>query len=761
KAGYSTGMIGKWHLTGYKYHQAEHEVTPLEHGFGWNFGREIKGVGNGANFWPYVFRTQPIRWLDIPKQRLGDDEYLTDRLNLEAVDFVERNRDKPFFLYLSHYAPHTILNGRPDLVAKYRKKHEPGRSTRTRCYLCEDHGHQGDSLNHWAGDHNPHLAAMLESIDDGVGSIRAKLKELGLLENTIFIFTSDNGGETNVTSNAPLKGGKSQLYEGGIRVPLIVSWPKAIATGVSNQTTANVDFYPTLLEAAGLEPDPKYTLDGKSTLENWKDAQTLIDRDTLYWHYPLDRPHFLGGVSSGAIRSGDWKLIEYFDSDKVELFNVARDTSEMNNVAANHADVANKLKAKLTAWRNKVSARIPAPPLLTETRSLYFADHFSSGRASQRWFFNEDWSANNGVLKRGPFGTDSTRIFLKDAKYRDVLIRFDFQLQQSKDIRLVTGGGGGYNAVIHIRPDHFYLQTAQDKSGPYFSYRHSECAFDFDPDRWYTMTVEFIGDQLIAHVDREHLVYAKHPILDKERGYFAFQVDSATAAFDNVQILKAAKHRQQTENLKHITAATNKFPVKMSVQQRFDIQKTNAHEWLYQRHEAYRALVKRVDELDEQKKRLFPEVFRSHKEFQKKIGAERKRLHAEDMEYRKLLFATFRANRAIDLYLYDQQPGVRELPDSRRKSELARLRIKHKQDQQYLELVKDKQAAQQELESRYPQLFRSNEEITKYRKKQRETVKDDPAFKKIVAERAAAWRAQQDYLFQHDSELAKLRDQLQ
>ena len=152
---------------------------------------------------------------------MGKDEYLTDRLNLEAVEFVERNQDKPFFLYLSHYAPHTILNGRPDLVTKYLKKHPPGVSERKNCYLCQDAGLDPTACTHWSPSHNPHLAAMLESIDDGIGLLAGKLAELGLAENTIFLFSSDNGGETNVTSNAPLRGGKSQLYEGGIRVPLI------------------------------------------------------------------------------------------------------------------------------------------------------------------------------------------------------------------------------------------------------------------------------------------------------------------------------------------------------------------------------------------------------------------------------------------------------------------------------------------------------------------------------------------------------------
>ena len=356
--------------------------------------------------------------------------------------------------------------------------------------------------------------------------------------------------------------------------------------------------------------------------------------------------HFLGGESSGAIRDGDWKLIEFFDSGKTELYNLTDDPSEKRNRAVDHPDQARRLQATLASWRGEIEARIPSPPLLTATRKLYFADHFSTGQVSGRWFFNKDWSAENGVLQRSDAGTGTTRLFLKDVRFRDVTIRFDFQLQKAKDIRLITGGGGHYNAIIHIRPDQFYIQTAKDSSGPYFSYRHGACAYDWDPQRWYTMTVEFIGDQLVAHVDRDHVVYARHPILDRERSYFALQVDAAPATFDNVQILRAVKHPRQAENLERIHAVSNKYPVQMSVQDRFAIQKTNAHEWLYQRHEAYRSIVKRVDELEERNKRLYPDVFRSHKEYQMAIGAERKKLHAEDPRYKELLFATFQIGRA-------------------------------------------------------------------------------------------------------------------
>ena len=146
---------------------------------------------------------------------------------------------------------------------------------------------------------------------------------------------------------------------------------------------------------------------------------------------------------------------------------------------------------------------------MTDARSLYFSDHFS-GQASERLWYNGDWLTEDGILQRVNNGAKNTRIFLREALYGDSLIRFDFQFKDSSDIRLVTGSNGHYNSIVHLRRDHFYIQTAKDSTGPYFSYRHSECSYNFDPDRWYTMTVEFIDDHLIAHIDRDHIAYANH-----------------------------------------------------------------------------------------------------------------------------------------------------------------------------------------------------------------------------------------------------------
>ena len=332
QAGYTTGIIGKWHLTGYAKHGAK-EFPPNVHGFDEVIVSENRGIGGGSYFHPYHFNREI-------EQRIEPKEYLVDRCNLEAVEFIERHKNERFFLYLSHYAVHTRLVGREDLVAKYEKKAGAGESNRAR-------------------KNNPHLAAQIESIDEGVGMIMAALDELALAENTVLIFTSDNGGEDRVTSNAPLRAGKSTLYEGGIREPLIVRWPGVAAPGsVCAAPMSTVDFYPTFLGIAGSKAPKDHILDGVSLLPLLKGKKSKLKRDTLFWHYPLAKPHFLGGRSGGAIRDGDWKLIEFFDDDRIELYNLADDVSEKNNLAEKMPTKAGELRKRLAKWREEVGAKI-------------------------------------------------------------------------------------------------------------------------------------------------------------------------------------------------------------------------------------------------------------------------------------------------------------------------------------------------------------------------------------------------------------------
>ncbi|MDA7605440.1 hypothetical protein N8631_01535, partial [Verrucomicrobiales bacterium] len=464
----------------------------------------------------------------------------------------------------------------------------------------------------------------------------------------------------------------------------------------------------------------------------------------------------LGGFSGGAVRDGDWKLIEKFDAGSTELYSLVNDPSEEKDISNKNPNKVVELKKKLSEWRDRVSARIPSAPLLTDPRKLYFAEHFS-GPASERLWYNGDWSAENSVLQRINTGTENTRIFLRDAVYDDVLIRFDFQFQDSKDIRLVTGSDGHYNSVIHLRRDHFYIQTAKDNSGPYFSYRHSECSYNFDPDRWYTMTVEFIDDHLVAHIDHDHLAYANHPIINKERTYFAFQVDDKPAAFDNIQILQARKSPKFESNLENLKSTINNHPFKKPLKEEYEIRKTNAHEWFYQRQEEYRSLVKKVEELDQNRKERFPSAFRSHKEIKKKALALRKELNKEDPKYKELLQATHRAKRAIEAYLIEQNPEVSDYPNSQRKAAIEKLRSKHLDSIGYKKLILALEFAQKKLEKAYPRAFISDEEIKESRKAEHNRVKGDLLYKELQKARSDAYRAQENYLFINDPKLAELK----
>ncbi|HUW18846.1 MAG TPA: sulfatase [Sedimentisphaerales bacterium] len=333
-AGYATGIIGKWHLTGYASSGVK-EFPPAMHGFDETIVSESRGIGGGSYFHPYHFNPDIAR-------RLPDREFLTDRQNLEAVEFIERHRSHPFFLYLSHYAVHTRLVGKPALVEKYSQKPGAGRGSR-------------------APKNNVHLAAQLESIDEGVGMIMEKLEQSGLGENTIVVFTSDNGGESRVTSNAPLREGKSTLYEGGIRVPLIVRFPGVTPRGaVCDAPVCVIDFYPTFCGIVNVDPKPGQHLDGISILPLLSNPNASSACDTLYWHYPLSKPHFLGGRSCGAIRKGDWKLLEFFDDGHLELYNLADDISEKNDLAEKMAGKTRELHQLLRQWRKSVKAQEPA-----------------------------------------------------------------------------------------------------------------------------------------------------------------------------------------------------------------------------------------------------------------------------------------------------------------------------------------------------------------------------------------------------------------
>lgn len=316
EAGYATASIGKWHLGG-----PEH--FPEKHGFDLNVGGTDRGQPP-SYFAPYKIPTLP----DGPK-----GESITERLTDEAIRFLEANRAKPFFLYLPHFTVHTPLQAKPEVVEKYKAKAKP----------------EGPQKN-------PVYAAMIESLDESVGRLVAALERLGLSKNTLFVFTSDNGGLLPVTSNLGLRAGKGSAYEGGVRVPAIAAWPGRIAAGsTSDVPIITMDWFATACALAGV---PAGAVDGASLAPLLFGEGGPAPRP-LYWHYPHYHPG--GATPYSALRDGDRRLVEFFEDGRLELYDLKADPLEKKDLAAERPEEAKALRAKLDAWRISVGAQLPAP----------------------------------------------------------------------------------------------------------------------------------------------------------------------------------------------------------------------------------------------------------------------------------------------------------------------------------------------------------------------------------------------------------------
>ena len=353
-AGYATAYFGKWHLG----EQGAHH--PGRRGF----DEAITSMGRH-----FDFTTNPK--VDVPP-----GTYLADFLTDRAVDFVRRKRDGPFFLFLSHFGVHSPHQAKPELVEKFKAKPAAG------------------------GHRDPTYAAMIYSVDQSVGRVLAILDEAGLAEKTLVVFSSDNGGvggyareglrrAGGITDNAPLRGGKGMLYEGGVRVPYLFRWRGTTAAGAVCDVPINsVDLFPTLLDLAGAAPPPGQPLDGVS-------YAALLDprrgpppqRDAIFWHFP----GYLGAgrgswrtTPAGSIRRGDWKLIEFFEDNRVELYNLADDPGETHDRAADSADVARELRQRLEEWRREVRAAIPTANQPSAGEEPSRPERRRGGRRNQR-----------------------------------------------------------------------------------------------------------------------------------------------------------------------------------------------------------------------------------------------------------------------------------------------------------------------------------------------------------------------------------------
>lgn len=320
--GYATCHAGKWHLSD----------NPKNFGFQQNIGGSH--AGNPGSYYPPYKNVPSIT-------AKSDDEYLTVRIMDEVLNFVDTLDERPFFLYYAPYAVHTPIQPIKSLQQKY------------------------DDKSAWNGQHNSAYATMVENLDMQIGRLLQKLTEKGYLENTFILFTSDNGGVFRITKQWPLRAGKGSYYEGGIRVPMIASWKGEIEGGTTSVPVSNLDFYPTILELAGIEKPADKTLDGTSLLPVIFNGAT--PKRQLYWHFPIyleqgneeTQDQLFRTRPGSAIRDGNWKLIQYFENGDLELYNLETDIREKHNLAATNKEKADELLHKLISWREAVNAPVP------------------------------------------------------------------------------------------------------------------------------------------------------------------------------------------------------------------------------------------------------------------------------------------------------------------------------------------------------------------------------------------------------------------
>jgi arylsulfatase A-like enzyme len=329
-AGYATALFGKWHMGD----------DPDHHPLAQGFDEAITSAGEHFNF------------ETTPKTEYPAGMYLADFLTDKAVDFIRRHTNAPFLLCLHHFAVHTPIEAKTNLIARFQNKPPVG------------------------GHNNPVYAAMIASVDESVGRVLGVLAELKLATNTLVIFTSDNGGVggkgrdgiqgKEITDNAPLRGGKGMFYEGGVRVPYIFRWPGRIAPGSTSDVPINsVDLYPTLLEVAAAKRPTGQVLDGTSYLSVLtRETAAASARPPLFWHFP----GYLGSggdtwrtLPVGTIRAGDWKLMEFFEDGRLELYNLREDLGEKRNLATVQPEKTSELHAQLLAWRKELRAPMPTP----------------------------------------------------------------------------------------------------------------------------------------------------------------------------------------------------------------------------------------------------------------------------------------------------------------------------------------------------------------------------------------------------------------
>ncbi len=483
-AGYATGHFGKWHLG----------ADPDTQGFDHNV------AGSGMGMTRHYFSPYKLQNIEDGPQ----DEYLTDRLTDEVIDWVKAKKDAPFFAYVPYYTVHTPFQAPAEIVTKYRAKGI--KSERGATY-----------------------AAMVEKMDASVGRILAMLEDEGLAQDTIVIFTSDNGGYRMPSFPSPIRAGKGSYYEGGLRVPLLVRWPGRIAPGVDDTPFINADFYPTLMNLAQAErPDQK--LDGMD-LSGLLLGDTAIGSRDLFWHFPVYLQAHDGRTDQAqdplfrtrpgtAMRSGDWKLIHYFEDNDYELYELSTDIGERNNLAASRPDMLQALKLKMDAWRQDTGADIPVQlnpeydPAFNQRLIAENSPNWISlfdGESFDGWRLHggaHDFSVRDGVITGKAIAGEPNAFLVTEAVYSDFILEADFLSDGSMNSGIIfradhdpeyrEGRLFGYQADIDPSPRGWTGGLFEEALRGWLVPLEDDnpCKTSFRQNQWNTMRIEAVGTDL-------------------------------------------------------------------------------------------------------------------------------------------------------------------------------------------------------------------------------------------------------------------------
>ncbi len=398
--------------------------------------------------------------------------------------------------------------------------------------------------------------------------------------------------------------------------------------------------------------------------------------------------------------------------------------------------------------------------LMGKPTDIVFSDDFESDSVCDRWGFRAYYSVEDGTLKRTSYKPDeAARSFLKDIVYRDVIIRFDFRFEGATEIRLMTGGGGGYNAVTQIFPEHFQVNTAKRKN-EFNPSQLGDCAFKFKRGVWHTMTIEFNGDEVVSHVDGENFVLGRHPIVNTERTYLAFQVEGGAASFDNFFMWKSEPRSSwdsvRTKRLLEQTRRGSAF--KRNAKEEYDLIYMNLKDRLSRTDSVYRQIVARHAEIEGKMKIDFPSANQSHKELAKRIASTKKEMRKENPRFKEMEQSFNRSRRAIKDYVHSMFPELDELPKQKYYWKYEECLVELADDAKLLSLIKYADQAEKRLHASFPEAFQDIEILVDERKLSQTRLKSNEDYRALRNQIAESNRAVEAYLFKQEPRLAELSE---